>query len=67
MELPYKLQVIAVEYAIEYIESEMYTINRYGFASANSSEDYKNALQGRLNSLKQEYKQLKRWLESEED
>ncbi|WAW14623.1 hypothetical protein [Peptostreptococcus equinus] len=65
MELPYGLQVIAVKYAIEYIESEIYTINRYEFATANSSEDYKKALQGRLNSLRQEHKQLKEWIKRE--
>lgn len=63
MQLSYRLEVIAVEYAVIYIENEMSGIRRYLAMNKNDS-DYRTAMEERLKSLKYEYKELKSWLES---
>ena len=63
MKLSYRLEVIAVKYAVIYIENEMSGIRRYLALNKNDS-DYRTAMEERLKSLKYEYKELKSWLES---
>lgn len=63
MQLSYRLEVIAVEYAVIYTENEMSGIRRYLAMNKNDS-DYRTAMEERLKSLKYEYKELKSWLES---
>lgn len=63
MQLSYRLEVIAVKYAVIYIENEMSGIRRYLALNKNDS-DYRTAMEERLKSLKYEYKELKSWLES---
>lgn len=63
MQLSYRLEVIAVKYAVIYIENEMSGIRRYLAMNKNDS-DYRTAMEERLKSLKYEYKELKSWLES---